>query len=75
MILDGEPNPEFNTDLSPNEIAAFEFAPITTCDVERSFSVYKSMLADNRKRFLFKNLRKLFVIRCNFRNDAVYELE
>jgi hypothetical protein len=47
------------------EIASFKFAPITSCDVERSFSVYKSILSDNRKSFLFSNLRMYFVTHCN----------
>jgi hypothetical protein len=47
------------------EIASFKFAPITSCDVERSFSVYKSILSDNRKSFLFSNLKMYFVTNCN----------
>ena len=51
--------------LSPVEVANFKFAPVTTCDVERSFSVYNTFLADNRRSFNFENLKKVFVIRCN----------
>ena len=60
-MLEDSPSAEFNTELSPSEIAVFIYAPITSCDVERSFSVYKSMLTDNRKTFEFENLRKFFV--------------
>ena len=63
----------FNTELSSSKITAFMYAPLTSCGVERSLSVYKSMFADNRKCFVFENLRKIFVIRYNFRNYAVYE--
>ena len=56
-MLEGEPSAGFTTELSPSEISAFLYAPITSCDVENSFSVYKSMLADNRKTFEFENLR------------------
>ena len=73
-MLDGEPRAGFTTELSPSEISVFVYAPNTSCDVERSFSVYKSMLTDNRKTFEFENFRKSFAIRCNFVNDSVYDL-
>jgi hypothetical protein len=47
------------------EIASFKFAPLTSCDVERSFSVLKSFLSDNRKSFVFSNLKMYFVNHCN----------
>ena len=56
-IIDGEPSAGFTTELSPSEISAFLYESITSCDVERSFSVYKSILAYNRKTFEFENLR------------------
>ena len=34
---------------SPAHIAAYAYAPVTYCDVERSFSCYKTLLADNRR--------------------------
>ena len=43
----------------------FRFAPVTSCDVERSFSRYKVCLSDNRRRFSFDTLRKYIVIHCN----------
>lgn len=55
------------TSMSPTDLAAFKYAPITSCDVERSFSVFKSMLHDNRKSFNFDNLRMhlIVIICCN----------
>jgi len=47
------------------EMLAFKFAPITSVDVERSFSMYKSVLRANRQSFLFQNLSEMFVIYCN----------
>ncbi|KAE9544812.1 hypothetical protein AGLY_000354 [Aphis glycines] len=38
--------------LTPGQIALFKYAPITLCDVERSFSQYKSILRSNRRMFL-----------------------
>ena len=72
-MLEGEPSAGFTTELSPSEISAFLYAPITSCDVERSFSVYKSMLIGNRKTFEFEIFRIFFVIQCNFVNDSVYD--
>lgn len=47
------------------EIVAFKYAPITSVDVERSFSMYKNLVRCNRQRFLFENLSQYFVVHCN----------
>lgn len=47
------------------EIAAFKFAPLVSCDVERSFSRCKAFLRDNRQRFLFCNIVKHMIVHCN----------
>lgn len=47
------------------EIASFKFAPITSCDVERSFSMLKALYRDNRKSFTFDALQMHVVIHCN----------
>ena len=39
-------------------VVRFKYAPISSVDVERRFSIYKNMLADNRRLFLFENLSK-----------------
>jgi hypothetical protein len=39
------------------QIAAFEYAPLSSCEVERSFSRYKDNLQDNRKRLTMENLK------------------
>ena len=49
----------------PAETAAFKYAPLTSVDVERSFSKYKSFLRPNRQSFYFENLREHFIIHCN----------
>ena len=38
------------------ELVEFKCTPITTCDVERSFSTYKTILTENRRKFPSKNL-------------------
>ncbi|KAJ4440544.1 hypothetical protein ANN_08685 [Periplaneta americana] len=48
-------------ELNPGDIACFQFAPIVSVEVERSFPIYKSVLVDNRQSFLFENLRQLLI--------------
>jgi hypothetical protein len=43
----------------------FKYCPITSCDVERSFSRYKNLLEDNRRSFLLENLERHMIIYCN----------
>lgn len=54
--------------LSLEEIANFKYAPVTSVDVERSFSEYKSILRSNRESFVFSNLKMVTVIHCNGKN-------
>jgi len=42
--LDGLPE-----DLNSNDLVFFKNAPITSVDVERSFSTYKTIISDNRR--------------------------
>ncbi|XP_003739588.2 uncharacterized protein LOC100904791 [Galendromus occidentalis] len=42
-----------------------KFAPVVSCEVERSFSRYKSIFRDNRRSLLFENLKKYVVVACN----------
>ena len=51
--------------LSSEAIASFKFSPITSVDVERSFSQYKSLFWQNRQSFLFINLKKHLNLYCN----------
>jgi len=58
--MDGLPE-----DLKANELLFFKYAPLTSVDVERSFSTYKTLLADNRHSFQVENIRKYLVVQCN----------
>ena len=51
--------------LNMSDILSREHAPIVSCDVERVFSEYKAMLADNRRSFTFEHLRHHITIKCN----------
>jgi hypothetical protein len=37
--------------LNNNDLTLFKYAPVTSCDVERAFSSYKTIMGDNRRRF------------------------
>jgi hypothetical protein len=50
--------------LSDEDLSSFKYAPVVSCDVERSFSKYKSMLRDNRRSFQFENLKSIFITSC-----------
>ena len=52
-------------EITPLDIAKMKFAPITSVEVERSFSRYKSELRPNRRTFSFKNLSMYMVSHCN----------
>lgn len=56
---------DFVRNLSPNELNAYAFAPVTSCDVERTFSSYKYIFSEQRRSFTFENLKQHLVIHCN----------
>jgi hypothetical protein len=49
-----------------NETSCMKYAPITSVDVERSFSMYKNILSDNRVSFTSENLTKYMVVNSFF---------
>ena len=48
--------------FEPSALATFKFAPITSVDVERSFSCLKNILTDRRQAFTVENLKMVLVI-------------
>lgn len=56
---------DISEELTADDMAYMKFAPVTSCDVERSFSVYKTTLTDNRRRFLFENIKHHVIVQCN----------
>jgi hypothetical protein len=59
-LIDGLPEK-----LSIQDLIYFKYAPITSVDVERRFSVYKNLLFSNRRFFEFENLKKSFIVQYN----------
>ena len=45
-----------------NDLVYMKYAPITSVDVERSFSMYKNILAPNTMSFNKNNLTKYMVL-------------
>lgn len=65
-ILNGtEENIDELGDLNASEMVYFKYAPITSVNVERSFSQYKNLLTDKRRSLLFENIKEMLIIQCN----------
>lgn len=56
---------EYVAGLSPLEIDSFKFCPVSSVDVERTFSIYKNVLTDRRHSFTFENLKHHLIFACN----------
>lgn len=56
---------EYVAELSPSELAMFKFAAVTSVDVERTFSTYKSVLTEKRRSFTFENFKKHILFASN----------
>lgn len=65
-ILSGSEQEDF--DMDPNIVAKFKYAPITSVDVERSFSAYKNILTDRRHNLTMEHLEQYLVVSC-FRKE------
>ncbi|KAI1691023.1 hypothetical protein DdX_22151 [Ditylenchus destructor] len=50
--------------MNPDVIAAYKYAQIQSCDVERSFSIYKRILEDRRTSLTEENIEKLMICNC-----------
>ncbi|CAI6362312.1 unnamed protein product [Macrosiphum euphorbiae] len=61
-------------EYTPKEIMCMKYAPVTSVDVERSFSRYKAMLRPNRRHFTFENF-KLYVVSNCFPHEDYDESE
>ncbi|KAJ4426495.1 hypothetical protein ANN_27309 [Periplaneta americana] len=66
QVLEGIPVGEIDG-VCVCDILLFKYARLTSCDMERSFSQYKSLFRDNRHAFVMENLEMTFVVHCNSR--------
>ena len=67
-IINGEPGelPEF---WSASDAASLKYCPVQSADVERSFSVYKTVLTDRRHNLTEANLQKMMICNCYYNRD------
>jgi hypothetical protein len=52
-------------ELSANDLTLFKYSPITSCDVERSFSRCKVLLSDTWSSFQFDKFKRHVIIQSN----------
>jgi hypothetical protein len=64
QVLAGEKT-DIDPSFSPSQISAFKYAPVTSVDVERSFSALTHVLSDRRRSLTTENLKKLLIVACN----------
>lgn len=50
---------------SSDELTLFKYAPVSSCDVERVFSIYGNFFTNQRKSFTLENLKMHLVLNCN----------
>ncbi|PSN41463.1 hypothetical protein C0J52_21691, partial [Blattella germanica] len=55
---------ELPEEIPPELVSAYKYCPITSVDVERSFSAYKLILSDKRHKFTSENLEKIMIVYC-----------
>lgn len=51
--------------IPKENIIKYKYAPLTSCDVERSFSAYKMIFSEKRQNLTVENIEKILVIYCN----------
>jgi len=69
LLNTNENNGSMDIEFAPSDISNMKYAPLTSVDVERSFSRYKSILRPNRRTFKFENLQMYIVSNC-FEDDC-----
>jgi len=62
-VMSGKAN--VNLDIMPTLLNCFKYAPITSVDVERSFSLYKHILSNRRFNFNENHLEMYLIISFN----------
>jgi hypothetical protein len=68
QVLNGD-DVEPPEDITPEKIPLLKCAPLTSCDVERSFSAYKHILLDKRKSMNPENMEKILIVYCESKNQ------
>jgi hypothetical protein len=56
--------------VNSDDLTLFKYAPMTSCDVKRSFSSYKTILSNNRRRFSLEAFKMHIVVYWNAAKKA-----
>lgn len=64
-VLNDEPGDDIFDTYTIEEALCLQFAPLTSCEVERAFSYYKMLLSDRRRRFKIENLNMHLTVSLN----------
>lgn len=67
-VLQGKDGSQLPQGVTVSGASSFKFCPGASVDVERSFSVYKSVLTDNRHRLTEENINRIMVTHCYYGN-------
>ena len=51
--------------VAAEDLSFMKCAPITSCEVERTFNRCKAIFRDNRQSFIFENLKKYVIVACS----------
>jgi len=57
--------------LTNDNLVFFKYAPLSSVDVERTFSKYKNLFSSNRYRFTVENKRKYLIVQSNFQGKKL----
>jgi hypothetical protein len=55
--------------IAPEKIPLLNYAPVTSCDVESSFSDCKHILSDKRCSVTPENMEKILILYCASKNQ------
>ena len=64
-VLKCTPNSKIPETIPSSLWSKYKYTPVTSCDVERSFSAYKLILSEKRHNFTPANLEKYLVTYCH----------
>jgi hypothetical protein len=67
-MLNGD-DAELSEDIASEKIPLLRYAPVTSFDVERSFSAYTHILSNKRQSITPENMGKILILYCASKNQ------
>lgn len=69
-VLQGDENSTVPQNMSPEDLTNLKYCPLSSVDVERSFSIFKLLFSNRRHSFSEENLRQSLIVNCFYsRNE------